>query len=116
MKVRSLGESEPSKVSGSLSLGLDGPPVLTISPMAFANFCTSERGSGVSRLICTGVCCRVDMSTGVGGFVADQVGGVELPDGSRRVNFSSIPACCEFHVVWGMKQVIGSDVQIYCYE
>src|SRR5712664_2158185 len=116
MKVRSFRESEPSKVSGSRSLGLDGLPVFTISPIAFANFCTSKRGSGVSRLICTGVCCGVDMSTGVGGCVADQVVGVELPDGSRRVNVSLNPACCEFRVVWGMKQVIGRDVWIYCYE
>ena len=116
MKVRSFRESEPSKVSGSRSLGLDGIPVFTISPIAFTNFCTSERGSGVSRLICTGVCCGVDMSTGVGGCVADQVAGVELPDGYRRVKVSSSPACCEFCVVWGIKQVIGRDVRIYCYE
>ena len=103
-------------MSGSRSLGLDGTPVLTISPMAFANFCTSERGSGVSRLICTGVCCGVDMSTGVGGCVADRVAGVELPDGSRRVKVSLSPACCEFCVVRGIKQVIGRDVQIYCYK
>src|SRR5467141_3160830 len=116
MKVRSLRESELSKVSGSWSLGLDGLPVFTISLMAFANFCTSERGSGVLRLICTGVCCRVDMSTGVGGCVADWVAGVELPDGSRRVKVSLSPACCEFCVLWGIKQVIGRDVLIYCYE
>jgi len=65
---------------------LDGLPVFTISPIAFANFCTSERGSGVFETdMCTGVCCRVDMSTGVGGCVADRVVGVELPDGSGRV-------------------------------
>src|SRR5467141_3165877 len=116
MKVHSFRGSEPLKVSGSRSLGLDEPPVLTISPMAFANFCTLERGSGVSRLICTGVCCGVDMSTGVCGCVADQVAGVELPDGSRRVKVSSSPACCEFRVLWGIKQVIGRDVRIYCYE
>src|SRR6267142_2140051 len=116
MKVRSFRESEPSKVSGSQSLGLDGLPVFTISPIAFANFCTLERGSGVLRLICTGVCCGVDMSTGVGGCVADRVGGVELPDGSRRVNVSSNPACCEFHVLQGIKQVIGREVRIYSYE
>ena len=69
-----------------------------------------ERGSGVSRLIGTGVCCGVDMSTGVGGCVADWVAGVELPDGSRSVKISSNPACCEFRVVWGIKQVIGRDV------
>ena len=56
------------------------------------------------------------MSTGVSGCVADWVVGVELPDGSRRVKVSSNPACCEFRVVWGIKQVIGRDVRIYCYE
>ena len=56
------------------------------------------------------------MSTGVGGCVADWVGGVELPDGSRRVKVSLSPACCEFCVLRGIKQVIGRDVRIYCYK
>src|SRR5882672_12174266 len=111
MKVRSFRESEPSKGSGSWSLGLDELPVFTISPIAFVNFCALERGLEVSRLMCTGVCCGVDMSTGVGGCVADWVVGVKLPDGSRRVKASSNTVCCEFHV--SIKQVIGRDVRIY---
>ena len=69
-----------------------------------------------SGSMCTELWCKVDIGDGVGGCVADQVVGVELPDGSRRVKVSSNPACCEFHVVRGIKQVIGRDVRIYCYE
>ena len=66
--------------------------------------------------MCAELWCEVDISDGVGGCIADRVAGVELPDRSRSVNISSNPACCEFRVVRGIKQVIGRDVLIYCYE
>ena len=86
-------------------------------PRACANCWALEAvSSGVSTsgLMCMELWCKVDIGAGVGGCVVDQVAGVELPDGSRRVKVSSNPACCEFHVVWGIKQVIGRDVQIFC--
>ena len=120
MKVQSLWESEPLKGSGSLSLVLAGLLCLTSLPIASANFWASEAvSSGVltSGSMCVELWCKVDIGDGVGGCVADRVVRVEIPDGSIRVKVSSNPACCEFHVVWGIKHVlVGQDVQIYCYE
>jgi len=57
------------------------------------------------------------MSTGVGGCVADRVVGVRVNQMDLgRVKVSLSPACCEFRVVWGIKQVIGRGFRIYCYE
>src|SRR5882672_12773654 len=94
MKVRSLQELEPSKVSGSLSLGLAGLPSLTSLPIASAKCWALEAvSSGVSTSgsICVELWCEVDIGAGVGGCIADRVAGVEVPDGSRRVKVSSNP-------------------------
>ena len=119
MKVQSFQESEPLKGSGSWSLGLAELPNLTSLLRACANCWALEAVSlDVSMLgsMCVEVGCMEDIGAGVGGCVADWAAGVKLPDGSRRVKTFSNPACCEFCVVQGRKQVIGQDVRIYCYE
>jgi len=116
--VRSFQESEPSNGSGSRSLGLELLFVLKTLPIASVNAVASascELETGVSSsagLRCADPRC-VDMLAGVGGCVDCQVTGFEFPE----LLLSTVPAPIELQVTQRLiKQVVGGDVQINCYE
>src|SRR5882724_4681362 len=118
MKVQSLWESELSNRSGSQSLGLELLFVLKTLLIALANAVASascELETGVSSsagLRCADTRC-VDMLAGVGGCVDCQVTGFEFPE----LLSSTVPALIELWVTRRLiKQVVGGDVRIYCYE
>src|SRR5882724_3153166 len=104
MKVQSFQESEPSNGSGSQSLGLELLLVFKTLLIASANMvalalCKLEAGvSSSARLWCVDPRCA-DILVGVGGWVGGWITGLEFPELSRKVKFSStVPALRELQV------------------
>ena len=107
MNVRSFLGSEPSKGSGSRSLGLaDEEFDLTRLLIALARELASASLSTGS--LCAELGCAEDIGAGDAGGIA----GVELPDGSSKVNSSCARAFWAVRVFRirgsvGMKRVVG---------